>query len=38
MQQIIVYILVLVAVFFLLKKYILPSKKKTGCSTDCNCH
>lgn len=38
MQEIIVYLLVALAVVFLVRTYILPSKTKKGCSTDCNCH
>lgn len=38
MQEIIVYIFVVFAVLFLVKKYIFPSKKKKGCGTGCdNC-
>ncbi|WP_439130734.1 FeoB-associated Cys-rich membrane protein [Polaribacter sp.] len=38
MQQIIVYLLVILAVGFLVRTYLLPSKKKKSCSTDCSCH
>ncbi|TMM30682.1 FeoB-associated Cys-rich membrane protein [Polaribacter aestuariivivens] len=38
MQQIIVYLLVAFAVFFLVKKYFFASKNKKNCSTDCGCH
>lgn len=38
MQNIIVYTLVILAVIFLLKKFVFPSKKEKGCSTDCGCH
>jgi hypothetical protein len=38
MQEIIVYFLVAFAVAFLIKKYVIPSKKNKGCSTDCGCH
>lgn len=38
MQEIIVYIVVSIAVLFLVRKYIFPVKKNKNCSTDCNCH
>ncbi|MDO9261204.1 MAG: FeoB-associated Cys-rich membrane protein [Flavobacteriaceae bacterium] len=39
MQEILVYIAILFAVIFLIKKFIFPSKKKkNGCETNCNCH
>jgi hypothetical protein len=38
MQEIIAYILVVLAIVFLLKKFVFPSKKDKGCSTDCGCH
>ncbi|WP_437440112.1 FeoB-associated Cys-rich membrane protein [Polaribacter litorisediminis] len=38
MQEIIVYLLVASAVFFLIKKYFIPSKKEKKCSSDCGCH
>jgi len=38
MQQILVYIAVGMAIFFLLRKFIFkPKKKKGDCDTDCNC-
>ncbi|TXD53176.1 FeoB-associated Cys-rich membrane protein [Polaribacter sp. IC066] len=38
MQEIIVYILVILAAYFLIKKYFIPSKKVKKCSSDCGCH
>ncbi|WP_368086201.1 FeoB-associated Cys-rich membrane protein [Polaribacter sp. Hel_I_88] len=38
MQEIIVYILLFVAIAFLVKKYFFPAKKKSKCGTDCGCH
>jgi hypothetical protein len=38
MQEVIVYLLVVLAVSFLVKKYALPSKKKNNCNTGCDCH
>ena len=38
MQEVIVYFLVALAVAFLIKKYVIPSKKDKSCSTDCGCH
>ncbi|WP_432788539.1 FeoB-associated Cys-rich membrane protein [Polaribacter marinivivus] len=38
MQQIVVYILVFLAVFYIVKKYFFNAKKNKGCNTDCNCH
>ncbi|ARV06856.1 hypothetical protein BTO04_09255 [Polaribacter sp. SA4-10] len=38
MQEIITYIILFVAVAFLVKKYFFSSKKKKNCSTDCGCH
>jgi len=37
MQEVIVYTLVILAVVFLVKKYVFPSKKNSGCNTDCGC-
>ena len=37
MQEIIAYILVVLAVFFLVKKYVFPSKKNSGCNPGCGC-
>ncbi|HCY98265.1 MAG TPA: FeoB-associated Cys-rich membrane protein [Polaribacter sp.] len=38
MQEIFVYILLIFALFFLVKKYVLPSKSKGNCNTGCDCH
>ena len=38
MQEIIVYLLVILAIFFSVKKYLIPSKKENKCSSDCDCH
>ncbi|WBX71139.1 FeoB-associated Cys-rich membrane protein [Tenacibaculum retecalamus] len=37
MQEIITYIIVGLAVFFLVKKFFIKTKKSQGCSADCNC-
>ena len=37
MQEIISYILVVLAVLFLVKKYIFPSKKNSKCKSGCGC-
>lgn len=37
MQDVIVYIVLGVAVVFLLRKYVFKGKKKTGCGDDHNC-
>ncbi|PWG05725.1 FeoB-associated Cys-rich membrane protein [Polaribacter aquimarinus] len=37
MQEIITYTLVAVAVLFLIKKYIFPSKNHKNCNSDCGC-
>lgn len=37
MQEIIAYTLVVLAVAFLVKKYIFPAKKDKNCNTDCGC-
>jgi len=38
LQQILAYGLLLFAVYFLIKKYVLnPKKKKPDCGKDCNC-
>ncbi|WP_340914129.1 FeoB-associated Cys-rich membrane protein [Polaribacter butkevichii] len=37
MQEIITYIIVVLAVAFIVRKYIFPSKKKKGCSSGCGC-
>jgi len=38
LQQILAYGLLLFAVFFLIKKYVLKQKKKKpNCGKDCNC-
>ncbi|QCX40177.1 FeoB-associated Cys-rich membrane protein [Aureibaculum algae] len=36
-QSILVYILLGLAISFLIKKYFFKSKKKTGCKSDCGC-
>jgi hypothetical protein len=38
MQEIAVYVLLILALFFLVKKYVFPSKKKGNCNTGCDCH
>ena len=38
MQEVIVYFLVVLAVFFLVKKYVFPSKKAKNCNSNCGCH
>nr|WP_243765916.1 FeoB-associated Cys-rich membrane protein [Polaribacter cellanae] len=40
MQEIIAYSLLIIALFFLLRKYVFPKKKKKNgnCGTDCGCH
>lgn len=38
MQETLVYIAVIIALLFLVKKYFFKSKKKNGdCDTDCKC-
>ena len=37
MQEVVAYVLVLLAAVFLVKKYVFPSKKNKGCGTDCGC-
>lgn len=38
MQQILVYIALGLAIFFLVRKYLFkPKKKGVGCDTDCGC-
>ncbi|CAM1334434.1 FeoB-associated Cys-rich membrane protein [Tenacibaculum aestuariivivum] len=37
MQEIITYIIVSLAVLFLIKKFFIKNKKNKGCDTDCNC-
>jgi flagellar biogenesis protein FliO len=37
MQQIIIYILLIIAVGFLVKKFFLPKKSKKDCGKDCGC-
>ena len=37
MQEIIAYILVVLAVIYLVRKYIFPSNKGGGCKTGCGC-
>ncbi|WP_405609901.1 FeoB-associated Cys-rich membrane protein [Polaribacter sp. Asnod1-A03] len=38
MQEIIIYILLFLAIVYLVKKYFFRSKKKSNCGTDCGCH
>ncbi|QOD60100.1 FeoB-associated Cys-rich membrane protein [Polaribacter haliotis] len=38
MQEVIAYSLLIIALFFLVKKYAFPKKKKGNCNTDCGCH
>lgn len=38
MQEIITYTLVVLAVVFLVKKYVFPSKKDKNCNSDCGCN
>ena len=37
MQEIIAYLLVFLAIIFLVKKYVFPLKKGKGCGPDCGC-
>ena len=37
MQEIITYIIVILAIVFLLRKFVFKGKKDRGCSSDCNC-
>ena len=37
MQEILVYIALVLALVFLIKKFFFGNKKKTGCNTDCDC-
>ncbi|MCL7752267.1 FeoB-associated Cys-rich membrane protein [Polaribacter sp. Z022] len=37
MQEIITYIIVVLAVVFLVKKFGFSTKKKKGCNPDCGC-
>ena len=37
MQEIFVYIIVVLAVVFLVKKFFFKPKNKKGCDTDCGC-
>jgi hypothetical protein len=37
MQEIIAYTLVVLAVVFLVRKYVFPSKKGSGCNSGCGC-
>jgi len=37
-QEIIVYILVVTATAYLVKKYFFKRKKADGCGSDCGCH
>ncbi|RPE00192.1 FeoB-associated Cys-rich membrane protein [Aureibaculum marinum] len=36
-QNILVYIAVALALFFLIRKFLFKPKKKSGCGTDCGC-
>ncbi|MDH3381253.1 MAG: FeoB-associated Cys-rich membrane protein [Flavobacteriaceae bacterium] len=39
MQEILVYIAIIFAIAFLIRKFLFPSKKKKkGCDSSCNCH
>ncbi|MBT3741897.1 MAG: FeoB-associated Cys-rich membrane protein [Polaribacter sp.] len=38
MQEVVVYFVVALAIFFLIKKYVFPTKKDKNCNTDCGCH
>ena len=38
LQQVLVYVLLGVALLFLLRKYFFKGKKKNNCDTDCDCH
>ncbi len=37
MQEVITYIVVALAVVFLVRKYIFKTKKRKNCNTDCDC-
>lgn len=37
MQEILVYIALAIAIGFLIKPYVFPSKKKGKCDSDCGC-
>jgi hypothetical protein len=37
MQEILVYIALALAIFFLIRHFFFKPKKKSGCDTDCNC-
>ncbi|WP_089377987.1 FeoB-associated Cys-rich membrane protein [Lutibacter flavus] len=37
MQQFLVYLTVILAIGFLVKKYFFKTKKKGNCSSDCGC-
>jgi hypothetical protein len=37
MQEILTYIVLVVAVAFLIRKFFFKSKKKGNCDSDCNC-
>ncbi|MFN4197663.1 MAG: FeoB-associated Cys-rich membrane protein [Flavobacterium sp.] len=36
-QEIIIFVCLVFAVYFLLRKFIFPKKKSKGCDTDCGC-
>ena len=38
LQRALVYVLLLVALLFLFRKYIFKGKKKNNCDSDCDCH
>ncbi|MCH3881520.1 FeoB-associated Cys-rich membrane protein [Tenacibaculum sp. K20-16] len=37
MQEVLMYITVILAIAFLVKKFFFKPKDKKGCSTDCGC-
>jgi flagellar biogenesis protein FliO len=37
MQEVITYIILVIAVYFLVRKFIFKPKNKKGCDTDCGC-
>ncbi len=37
MQEVFVYLLLIIAIVFLVKKYFLPSQKDNNCNTNCGC-
>ncbi len=38
LQEIIIYVILGLAIFYLLRKYIFKGKKKGDCDSDCSCH